>query len=291
MVKRSFLVLSLLTSSTAALMMSSCAVVQTAPQRGTASMDTKTILPVPAGRGSGEDSGVLVAYEFTGDGAIKKGECRWRMINEETKKSYFLTLKVDQGSAYSPLEPGTYKTAKLGCGLTKVWDLDDTFSGGFKVQAGSASYLGKLTFLFEKGDLAEVKKGSRSESADAFGMAADTVPSGMPVVSAFTLAPVDRSVAADGAGSRGFDIKAKGIQGPILDELGTQLKGCGTADKDTLRMGSLDYVATYKAGKFVEFKSRKDSGSFSTELRKCVSDTMSGFIPDAKGPVEIRVGY
>ncbi len=254
-------------------------------------MDTKTILPVPANRGADEAAGVLVAYDFIGDGAIKKGECRWRVINEASKKSYFITLDVAQGSAYAPLEPGTYKTAKLGCGLTKVWDLDDTFAGGFKVQEGSASYLGKLSFVFEAGDLSEVKKGSRSESAEAFAAAADTVPSGMPVVSAFTLAPVDRGIAADGAASRGFDIKAKGIQGPILDELGTQLKGCSSADRDTLRMGSLNYVATYKAGKFVEFKSRQDSGSFSPELRQCVSDTMSGFLPDNKGSVEVRVGY
>ncbi|MES2964127.1 MAG: hypothetical protein V4760_09580, partial [Bdellovibrionota bacterium] len=140
-----------------AFLLSSCAVVQTAPQRGTASMDTKTILPVPANRGADEAAGVLVAYDFTGDGAIKKGECRWRVINETSKKSYFITLDVTHGSAYAPLEPGTYKTAKLGCGLTKVWDLDDTFAGGFKVQEGSASYLGKLSFVFEAGDLSEVK--------------------------------------------------------------------------------------------------------------------------------------
>lgn len=271
--------------------LSSCGLVQTAPQRGTSSLDTKTILPVPANRGADEASGVLVAYEFNGDGAIKKGECRWRMINKETKKSFFLTLDTTKNSAYAPLEPGTYDTAKLGCGLTKVWDLEDTFAGGFKVQPGSASYLGKITFNFEKGDLGEVKKGSRSESADAFAMAADTVPSGMPVVSAFTLAPVDREIAAEGAGTRGFDVKAKGLQGPILNELTTQLKGCSTSDRDTLRMGHLDYTATYKAGKFVEFKNRKDSGSFSEELRKCVSDTMTGFIPDSKGSVEIQVGY
>ena len=274
-----------------ALVLSSCAVVQTSPQRGTSSLDTKTILPVPASRGSDSSAGVLVAYGFQGDGAIKSGQCRWRVINQETKKSYFITLDAGQTSAFAPLEPGTYDTAKLGCGLTKVWDLEGTFAGGFKVQAGSASYLGKVTFMFEKGDLTEVKKGSRSESAEAFAQAADTVPGGMPVVSAFTLAPVDRAVAADGAVTRGFDIKAKGIQGPILDELAEQLKGCGNADRDTLRMGSLDYTATYKGGKFVEFTNRKDSGSFSSELRQCVSDTMTGFLPPAKGPVEIRVGY
>jgi hypothetical protein len=275
----------------AALFLSSCGIVQTAPQRGTASMNTETILPVPAGRGADATAGVVVAYEFTGDGAIKDGTCRWRMINQDSKKSFFLTLQAGQASAYAPLEPGTYKSAKLGCGLAKVWDLEDTFAEGFKVQSGSASYLGKISFVFEAGDLTEVKKASRSDSADAFASASDTVPSGMPVVSAFTLAPIDRGIAAESAGGRGFDIKAQGLQGPILDELALQLKGCGASDRDTLRMGKLDYVAAYKGGKFLEWKSQKDSGSFSTELRQCVTDTMTGFLPDQKGAIEIRVGY
>ena len=270
---------------------SSCAVIQTSPKRGTASLDTETILPVPSGRGSEETAGVLLSYEFTGDGAIKGGECRWRVINQDTKKSYFLTLDTEKTSAFAPLAPGTYKTAKLGCGLTKVWDLDDTFGAqGFKVQPGSASYLGKVNFVFVTGDLAEVKKGSRSDSADAFSAASENVPNGMPVVSAFTLAPVDRGIATE-ASSHGFDIHAQGLQGPILDELATQLKGCSTNDHDSLKMGHLDYTASYKAGKFVEFKNQKDSGSFSSELRKCVSDTMTGFLPTSKGAVEIHVAY
>ncbi|MEK7357464.1 MAG: hypothetical protein AAB250_13515, partial [Bdellovibrionota bacterium] len=91
--------------------LSACAVVQTAPQRGTASMNTETILPVPAGRGSDSDAGVVVAYEFTGDGAVKDGSCRWRVINKDTKKSFFITLATNVSAAFAPLEPGTYETA------------------------------------------------------------------------------------------------------------------------------------------------------------------------------------
>lgn len=268
-----------------------CGTIQTAPQRGAASVDAKSILPVPGGRGSNEDAGVVLAYEFRG---AKEGTaCRLRLNNTATKKSYFLTLKADANAAYAGLPPGRYETGRLGCGLTKVWEISDLYKNGFQVDPGSASYIGKIALEFDKKDLNEVKKATRAEAANAFSVASNVVPNGMNLVSGFTLAPLTADMASEGATTQGFDVKGQGISGAALEGLLARLQTCDrdAASRDPLRFGRLDYTAKYKDGRFEDFKERRDANAFAEELKTCVAESLSGFRPLEKREVEIRVVY
>ena len=178
-------------SSVSGVALSGCSTVTTASQRGQSTVETKTILPVPAGRGTDENAGVVLAYEFSGEDRPTDSTCRWRMINQTTNESFFLTLNTEEKAAFSPMSPGHYKAVRLGCGINQVWDMSDTFKAGFDVHEGQASSLGHLQFIFKQGELDEVKVISRAPAStvgagmDSDDPATAVVPDGMHVISGF----------------------------------------------------------------------------------------------------------
>jgi hypothetical protein len=275
-------------------LLSSCETVQTAPQRGSETIDTGTMLPVPGGRGSREDSGVVLAYEFiteNGDHLSDEGTCRLRLVETNTRKSYFLQLDKMKTAAYAALPPGHYETVRLGCGITKTWDVGDIFKGGLQVQAGSVSYAGKVSFVFKRNQLQVVERASRKMHASGYSDAVVVVPQGLRIVSAFNLVPLTEEMASEGANASGFDVNARGLaSGPQLNALLGQLRQCEPKSKDPLQFGRLDYTAQYKAGRFTDFTSKKDANAFNDQFRSCVQDTLTAFRPPT-GDVEIHVVY
>lgn len=274
--------------------LTACETVQTAPQRGNEKIDTGTMYPVPAGRGSREDSGLALAYEFitpNGDRLSDDGICRLRLVETSSRKSYFMQLDKSKSASYVALPPGHYETVRLGCGIAKTWDVGDIFKGGMQVQAGSVSYAGKLSFVFQKNALQVVERSSRKMHATGYRDALAVAPSGQRLVSAFNLVPLTDEMASEGANASGFDVNAKGLpSGPQLNSLLGQLRQCEPKSKDPLQFGRLDYTAQYKAGRFSDFSSKKDANAFSDGFRSCVQDTLTAFRPPA-GDVEIRVVY
>lgn len=277
----------------AAIALSSCTTIQTAPQRGTAAVNTEKFMPVPKTRGEGLDSGVVFAYQFQGTGVPADGACRMRIIKKDTGRSFIVTLQTSVNAAFAPLEPGIYEAGRLGCSVTRLYEMTDLYPQGFEVRAGQVGYLGKLIFKFDGKNLIEVNKAGRSESAASYETVSAIIPPGAALVSAFTLAPLTNEMASEGSNSNGFNVRAKGIQGPSLDTLLSELQRCekNVAKADPLRFGTLDYTATYKSGRFADFKERRDTNAFPEMLRDCVSETLSKFQPEAKSAVEIRVVY
>jgi hypothetical protein len=270
-----------------------CAQVQTAPQRGAASVNTQSVMPVVKNSANKPDSGVVFSYTFVGGTMPADGSCRVRFIKKDSGKSTIANLKSADTASFSALAPGLYDMGRMGCGLTRVYEMTDLYPNGFRVEAGKASYLGKIIFKFEGNDLKEVNKASRSDSALAFGDISAAVPPGTPIVSAFTLAQITNEMAEAGGTTAGFTVRAKGMQGPALDQLLADLQGCEkkVAATDPLRFGTLDYTAAYKAGRFWDLKERHDTNAFPETLRDCVSETLSAFTPNAKTAVEVRVVY
>jgi hypothetical protein len=280
----------------AALSLSSCETVRTAPQRGSDKIDTGSMLPVPSGRGSREDSGLVLAYEFVtpnGEKIDDDGMCRLRLVEMSTRKSYFMQIDRSKSASYVGLPSGHYETVRIGCGIMKTWDVGDIFKGGLQVQTGGASYAGKVSFVFKKGQLEVVERASRQQHANGFQAATAAVPQGLGIVSAYNLMPLTEEMASEGANASGFDLQAQGIPtGPVLNKLLSQLHHCDSEGaKDPLRFGKLDYTASYKNGKFSDFTSRKDPNAFGDQFKSCVTETLSSFRPPQTGAVEIHVIY
>lgn len=280
------------TAVVALLVFSSCSTVQTAPQRGNEKVETASILPVPNGRGTTGDSGVFLAYEFAGTPNVSENGCRLRIVEMTSKKSTFLEIKPSATAAYIAVPPGKYKTESMGCSFTRVYDLKNILPGLIEVQSGSASYAGKVNFIFEGKDLSEVKKASRNEMAAAYNGALKIVPDGMPIVSAYSLTPLTSDMASEGAASTGWRVQGEGLKtGPALDGLLGELRKCEGQAGDPLRFGTLDYKAGYNAGKFTGFKTQKDVNAFPDTFKACVTLTLSKFRPPVKNAVEIQVVY
>lgn len=273
-----------------------CNSVRTAPERSREPIETKNVLPVPGSRATQGSGGVLLAAEFRGmDEGSMQTACRWRVVNKDNGQNYFLSLKPSESSVYGQLDPGTYKTARLGCGLSRVWDLDDVFKDGFHIEAGKVSYVGKLIFEFKGKTLDTVRKATRLESAQAFSTAVDATPAAnLPLISGFTGKPLDRKM-VDADNRDGFDVYAKGIENAnqSLAPLLTSLKACSTVESasDPVRFGRLEYIAVYKDGRFSEMKDRKETNAFSDHLRSCVEHGLMAYHPARKSEIEVRVRY
>jgi len=255
-------------------------------------------MPVPSsslGKGPGA---ILLVAELKQAEKLDPGfECRWRVIHQETGKSYFIALAAGSPQVFTQLEPGAYKTGRLGCGVSRVWDVDDVFKDGFRVEHGAVSYLGKLSFEFKNGELDTVRRATRVESARAFTSAMDGTPASvMPAISGFTGRKVEPSMVDSGEVLRnGFDVYAKGFEdaGKQLESLVTHLKTCEQEEsvRDHLRFGRLEYIALYRNGRFNEMKNRRETNAFSDKLRSCVERGMMAFHPTGKTDLEVRVRY
>ena len=283
-------------SLVAAFGLTGCETVSTAPERGGENIQTKNVLPVPASRAGQGDGAVLLIAELKGTGLANDAACRWRFINTENKKSYFVNVKAGQNTVFEKLDPGTYKTGRLGCGISKVWDLDDVFKEGFRIEAGQISYIGRLSLEFKNGNLDTVRKVPRADSAQAFTQAASSInPEGMTYISGFTGKPIDRKMIESGENLEGFDVYAKGISDPqkTLEPLINSLKTCAKDEgvADPLRFGRLEYTALYKQGRFAEMKDRQEANGFSDRLRSCVERGIMAYHPPAKTDIEVRVRY
>jgi hypothetical protein len=271
----------------------SCTTVKTAPQRG--GEEIQPIVPVskPQLPKAGPVSGVLLAHSFVKSGeTVSREGCRLRVENLSTKKHYFLVIKPRGPAVFSPLEPGSYRMRRLGCGVTKVWDLSEI--ANFDVMPGQVSYIGKETFVFDpEGELAEVQKASRLESAEALVAALDQVPQAAreSLVSGYTLKPITKAM-REGELREGFDVFGQGTSNPneILAPLVAKLKICSNdaAKIDPLRIGSLKIVALYKDGRFVGIKEKSGENALSDQFVKCIEQAHEAFAPAEKGELEVR---
>ena len=271
--------------------------VKTAPERG--SQEYKSWMPV-ADRSALGTGQVLLAYQLIDPAhEVPADGCRLRIENTKTQKSVFITLKANEPGSITSLEPGNYITRRLGCGLASVWTVEDLFSKGFDVEAGKVSYIGKLIFSFNQSkDLELIKKASRVESSDSLNQLLTGAAKGADdvLISGFTDKAITREMIT-GERFEGFDVHALGLQEQrvgLLTPLLNGLKDCSqtAGHRDPLRIGKLDYVAIFQAGRFQGIRDRVDTNALSDELRSCIESSLRSFsIVQSKGEVRVRVRY
>ncbi len=263
--------------------------------------DSKSAASMPAKAPFVSAAGVLLAYEMIGDlQTVPAGGCRLKLENLKARKEVFVSLKKDTTVIYKELEPGRYFGTRLSCSTTGIWNLENLFGLGFDVEAGKVSYLGKVVFDFAKGELSSFKQGTRQESQNALSAAIESLPSGDAgaLVSAYSRRPiVASSIGSEGA--EGFDVYAKGLNNPdtTLSDLMSRLKRCAVDDAkdDPIRLGHIQYVATYRAGVFADMKEAASETAPTHALRRsfliCVDNSLRTFKPPAKNDVEVRVRF
>lgn len=281
-----------ISSALLALLASACTGLKTAPERG--GDDVGSLAPVAAATKTSGASGILLGVHFNDPArSLGSSECRLRVENQTTKKDTFVDLKPGEPGVYEALVPGHYMVRRLGCGLGKVWNLEELFPSGFDVQPGRVSYLGEVRFDFKKGQLTTVRNSSRTESAEILPNLLKRAPAGAQdrLVSGFT----DKAITQDmmtGAPREGFDVFALGVRDPdrILAPVLESLKTCGNqaAVRDPLRFGQLEYVAVYRQGQFVEIRDRIDKNAFSDTFRSCIEQALRDFQPNVPGEVRVR---
>lgn len=279
----------------ASVAISGCALIRTAPERG--SEEIQPMVPVQKAKAKkGDATGALFVAEFRGaESVIGREGCRLRVINRQTNKNAFIELRPGEAS-YTALAPGVYDTRRLGCGLSKLWDLTGLFSSGFTVEPGNVSYLGKAIFIFKDGNLAEIKRAARVDSGEALNLALEKVPSGAQdtIISGFTSRPITREM-REGSLREGFDVFGRGAKEPekTLKPLIDNLMACASeaGKTDPVRIGSVKIVAEYTGGKFVKFKEESGENAFSSELIACIKASHERFAPDVMTFLEVRTLY
>lgn len=278
-------------------LLSACQSVKTSPQRGAEEIATKTILPVAASKVGKGQGAVAIAIEWRGveKAGLDGVTCRWRVIENETRQSTFINVRIQDNLAFARLPSGQYQTARLGCGVGRVWELDGIFKEGFQVEASQVSYLGKLIFEFKGREMDTVRKASRAENASAFESVLEAARrENMNVISGFTGRQIDRQMIEAGELKENFDVHVtgKGASVQTVEPLMKVLRSCANSEgsRDPLRFGKLDYTAVYRQGRFSEMKERREQNAFSDQLRACVERGMMAFHPGLQ-EIEIRVQY
>ena len=241
------------------------------------------------------DGGVLIAYKFSGDRSmVPSGGCRLKLQNMTTSKTYFVSLKPTQMSAYKELPPGRYFGTRLSCKTTKIWNLDSLFADGFGVEAGKVSYVGKVMFEFDKGDLADFHHSSRAEGRNAFFTAQNTFVDDPKFISGFTKKPLTQEMVGTDT-LEGFDVYAKGTNDPqgTLDPLMRKLNTCSkdVVKQDPLRFGDFKYIATYKDKKITNLDKEDDNHALSSDFMNCVENSMRAFHPNVAAGLEVQVRF
>lgn len=276
-------------------MVTGCKGLELAPKREP--QDARTFVPVAPAAPSASGSGVLLGYEFIGGkDIVGPGGCRLRVENLNTKKDQFLTLKADALGVFAPLDPGLYTTRRIGCGVSRVWNIDDLFAEGFRVEPGKVSYIGKVYFMFSQGEMNSVRKGTRLESAESLSATLGLLSKGgrEALISGFTGRPLTREM-IEGERREGFDVFAQGTARAqdLLEPLLARLKRCGTeaAQQDPLRFGQLEIVASYRQGKFVDFPSRRETDALSADFKSCIDASLREFQPSAGSDLQVRVRF
>jgi len=240
------------------------------------------------------NTGMLISYEIRGETTlIPKNGCRLRIENVKTRASAFVELRPSQNFATEALEPGRYAATRLSCATTRIWNLDGLFDPGVEVVPGRLSYAGRVVFDFSKTDLGGFRLAPRVESRQALAefLAANR---GVEVISGYTQKAIGLEVAnADGPES--FDVYARGTNTPetTLEPLMKKLKSCLqiASKEDSLRLGHLQYVATYQGRRFQDMKQQENLSALSDSFLTCIDNSLRTFQPAVANALEVRVSY
>lgn len=244
-------------------------------------------------------TGVIFAWTLVGSKRlVGDAGCRLRVRNRESGDTVLLKIDAKTPVTIQALKPGTWDAKRLGCGVTRVWDLEGLMRDGFVVKPNSISVIGWFVFEFDDRTLVTVREGGRKEnsilasqlraSGGGWPVGASTLISGFsakPIPSADKLTSRDEIVRVKAIGLRDSETK-------LLPLLG-RFQGCASQGMkvDPLRAGSLKIEATYRGGKFSGAKTLSFDHALRDDLVQCLLQAHETFVMESGGDFTLETTY
>jgi hypothetical protein len=244
-------------------------------------------------------TGVIFAWSLSGSKKlVGDSGCRLRMRQRETGDTVLLKIDTKNPVTIQELKPGTWDAKRLGCGVTRVWDLEGLMREGFVVKPGAMSVIGWFLFEFDDRRLITVREGGRKENT-AMAVQLRTVAGGWPtsastLISGFSgkaipaaskLEVRDEVVRVKALSLRDSDAKLL----PLLN----RFQGCASQGMkvDPLRAGTLKIEVSYKAGKYAGSKTSSSDHALRDDLVQCIIQAHETFVLESGGDFTLETSY
>lgn len=238
-------------------------------------------------------TGVIFAWTIAGSNRlVSDSGCRLRVRHRESGDTILLKIDAKTPVSVQTLKPGTWDAKRLGCGLTRVWDLEGLFRDGFIVKSESISVIGWFVFEFNDRTLVTVREGGRKENTNlamqlrAGWSGASTLISGFSgKVIPLKLEPRDEIVRVKATGLKNSDLALQ----PLL----ARFQECASMGMkvDPLRAGTLKIESTYKAGVFTGAKTLSQETALRDDLLECIRDAHEKFKLEGAGDFVLETAY
>ncbi len=229
-------------------------------------------------------TGMVFAWTFTGSTRlVGDSGCRLRLRQRESGREKLLQLRADVPVSVQSLEPGTWDAMRLGCGVTRLWEIKDLFRDGIVVKANSVSVVGWFVFDFDERTLRGVREAGREENTRlAAAIASQWSTATSKLISGFSGKELPKELESRDEIVR---VKAIGLKQnqAILEPLLARLQACasGGIRQDPLRAGRLRIEAQYRSGAFVGAKSGSSAHALRDDLVTCFLGAHENFQVEA----------
>lgn len=243
-------------------------------------------------------TGVVFAWTLTGSSRmVSEQGCRLRVRHRESGDTVLLKLDGRVPVSIQQLKPGTWDAKRLGCGLTRIWDLEDLFRDGFVVKQDSISVIGWFVFAFDERTLVTVREGGREENTrlaqQLVGSGPKAWPAGaMKLVSGFSGKDLPSKIDLRDEIVR---VKASGLADSdrLLHPLLAQFQSCASAGMkvDPLRAGTLRLEVMYKGGKYDSVRTASAEHAMRDDFVACLVKAHEGYSVSGVGDFTLETTY
>lgn len=255
----------------------------------------KFILVDPARWSSTETSktGVVFAWSLAGSSRlVSDSGCRLRVRHRESGDTVLLKIDPRIPVSVQSLKPGTWDAKRLGCGLTRIWDLEGLFRDGFVVKSESISVIGWFVFEFDERTLVTVREGGRRENISLAQQLRGGWSGASTLISGFSGKPIPLRLDTRDEIVR---VKATGLKNSdaLLQPLLARFQNCASAGMkvDPLRAGALKMEATYKAGAFTGARTLSQDHALRDDLVQCILQAHETFSVPGGGDFTLETSY
>lgn len=238
-------------------------------------------------------TGVIFAWTLSGPSRlVSDSGCRLRVRNRESGNTVLLKIDAKTPVTVQALKPGTWDAKRLGCGLTRVWDLEGLFRDGFVVKPDSVSVIGWFVFQFDNRTLVTVREGGRHENGNLASQIRNVWSGPSTLISGFSGKAIPAKIELRDEIVR---VKATGLKNSdaILQPLLARFQSCASEGMkvDPLRAGTLKIEASYKGGKFAGAKTVIHDHALRDDLVQCILGAHETFTVSGVGDFSLETTY
>lgn len=277
----------------------SASMAEEAASGGQSNSSTKSLAQFPTvdpsrwGSSETAKTGVVFAWTLAGSSRlVSDSGCRLRVRHRESGDTVLLKIETKTPVSIQSLKPGTWDAKRLGCGLTRVWDLDGLFRDGFIVKSESISVVGWFVFEFDDRTLVSVREGGRQENTNLAMQLRGGWSGPSQLISGFSGKPIPAKFES---GDETVHVKAMGLKNSdqLLQPLLARFQSCASQGMkaDPLRAGSLKIEANYESGVFTGARTLSQDSALRDDLLQCIRDAHEKFTLAGSGDFTLETTY